>query len=324
MRRRSLIAGLGGTALAPLRHPSARAQDAASIRRIGFLRVGSPPPAWIAALRASLHALGWIEGRNLTIEFGLASGPDRLPEAIAELIRSKVDIILASGTPPVLAARDAAGATPVIFVAAIDPVATGLVASLARPGGNVTGLTSTQADITGKQFQLVKELLPELSRVAVMVRASSRANARYVQEAEIAARTLGLQLQILTVREPGDLDATFAAARGAQAIVIPDDTVFTGLRSQIAELALRSRLPLIYSTSEFVKAGGFMSYGPNNADLYRRAATYVDKILKGAKPADLPVEQPTRFELTINLKTAKALELALPPILLARADELIE
>ena len=265
-----------------------------------------------------------IEGGNIAIEFGLASSVAQVPEVAAELVRLKVDLIFASGTPPVLAARDIAGTIPVVFVAAIDPVATGLIASLARPGGNVTGLTNTQADITGKQLQLLSELLPNLSRIAVMVRAASQANARYLEEAEAAARSLGVQLQTLTLRAPEDLEEIFSAAQRASAVVMPDDAVFTAHRTQIAELALKNRLPVIYSTRELVSAGGLMSYGPNTSDLYRRAADYVDKILRGAKPADLPVQQPTKFELIINLTTAKALGLDVPPLLLARADEVIE
>jgi len=213
---------------------------------------------------------------------------------------------------------------PVVFVAAIDPVATGLVASLAHPGGNITGLTNTQADITGKQLQLLTELRPDLSRIVLMVGATSHATARYVEEAGTAARTLGVQLEILTLRDPRELERIFSAAQGASAVVMTDDAVFTAHRTQIAELALKNRLPVISSTSEFVTAGGLMSYGPNTTDLYRRAATYVDKILKGTKPADIPVEQPTKFELVINVKTATAIDLTIPPLLLARADEVIE
>ena len=294
------------------------------MKRIGFLRVGPPPSAWIEALRQGLHELGHIEGRNFTIEFALASTAAQLPEVAAELVRHKVDLIVASGTPPVLAAKDAAGTIPVVFVAGIDPVATGLVATLGRPGGNVTGLTNTQADITGKQLQLLSELLPTLSKIAVMVRETGQASARYVEEAETAARILGVQLQTLAVREAQDLEAVVSTAQGVSAVVMTDDAVFTAHRRQIADLALKNKLPFISSTREFVSAGGLMSYGPSTTDLYRRAATYVDKILKGAKPVDLPVEQPTRFELVINLKAAKGLGIPVPPTLLGRADEIIE
>ena len=324
MRRRELIALLGGSAVARLWPLGAQAQEAGNVKRIGFLRVGPPPSAWIEALRQGLRELGYVDGRNIDIEFDLASSVAQVPDVAAELVRLKVDVIFASGTPPVLAAKDAAGMIPVVFVAAIDPVATGLVASLARPGGNVTGLTNTQADITGKQLQLLSELLPNLSRIAVIVRATSQANIRYLEEAETAARSLGVQLQTLTLRAPEDLEEIFSVAHGASAVVMPDDAVFTAHRTQIAKLALKNRLPVIYSTRELVSAGGLMSYGPDTTDLYRRAADYIDKILRGTKPADLPVQQPTKFELVINLKAAKALGLDIPPMLLARADEVIE
>jgi putative ABC transport system substrate-binding protein len=323
LKRRELITLLGGAALALNWSLVAQAQEA-KVKRIGFLRVGPPPSAWIEGLQQGLRELGYIDGGNIAIEFGLASNVAQVPDVLAELINLKVDVIFASGTPPVLAARSAAGKIPVVFVAAIDPVATGLVVSLARPGGNVTGLTNTQADITGKQLQLLSELLPKLSRIAVMVRATSEANARYLEEAETAARSLGVDLQALTLRDPSDLEEIFNAAQGASAVIMTDDAVFTAHRTQIAELALKNRLPFISSTRELVSAGGLMSYGPNTTDLYRRAADYVVKILRGSKPADLPVQQPTKFELAINLKTAKALGLEIPPTLLARADEVIE
>jgi putative ABC transport system substrate-binding protein len=324
MRRREFIALLGGATIALPWLLGTQAQEAAKIKRIGFLRIERPPSAWIDALRQGLRELGHIEGRNIAIEFGLASSAAQVPEIAAELVRLKVAVIVASGTPPVFAAKDAAGVIPVVFVAAIDPVATGLVASLARPGGNVTGLTNTQADITGKQLQLLRELLPSLSSIAVMVRATSQASARYVEEAETAARTLGVQMRVLTVRDAEELEGILSTAQRVGAVVMTDDAVFTAHRVQIAELALKHKLPFISSTSEFVNAGGLMSYGPSTTDLYRRAATYVDKILRGEKPGDLPVEQPTKFELVINLKAAKALGLAIPPLLLARADEVIE
>jgi putative ABC transport system substrate-binding protein len=324
VRRREFITLLGGAAVALLDPDCALAQEARKVKRMGFLRMGPPPSAWLEGLRHGLRELGYIEGRNLTIEFGLAPNAAQVPDFAAELVRLKVAVILASGTPAVLAAKDAAGTIPVVFVAAIDPVATGLVASLARPGGNVTGLTNTQADITGKQLQLLMELLPELSRIAVMVRPTSHASTRYVEEAETAARALGAQLQILNLGDPIDLEEVLSTAQRATAVIMTDDAVFTAYRTQIADLALKNRLPFISTTSEFVNAGGLMSYGPSTTDLYRRAAAYVGKILNGAKAADLPVEQPTKFELVINLKTAKALGLIVPPILLSRADGLIE
>jgi putative ABC transport system substrate-binding protein len=235
-----------------------------------------------------------------------------------------VDVIVASGTPSVLPARDAAGTIPVVFVAAIDPVATGLVGSLARPGGNVTGVTAMQADITGKRLELLRELLPNLSRIALMVRATSQANAQYVQEAQAAAQSLGLQLQILSLLDATKLEETIAVARGTSALIVADDAVFTTHRTQIAQLALSNRLPTVYGFGDMVHAGGLLAYGPHYKDLYRRAATQVHKILQGAKPADLSIEQPTKFELVLNMRTAKALGLTVSPALLARADELIE
>jgi len=326
VRRRELIASVGGAAVALHWPLGARPEAAGEIRRIGFLRVGPPPPAWIEGLRQGLREFGYIEGRDIAIELRLAESVADLPAFTAELARLKVDVIVASGTPPVLAlaAGDAAGAIPVVFVAAIDPVATGLVASLARPQGNVTGLTNTQADITGKQIQLLKELLPSLSSVGVLVRTSSQAKARYLEEAEAAAVRSGLELKILSLRDPGDIEKVFRAARRVSAVVLTDDAVFTALRAQIAELARKNRVPVISSTGEFVHAGGLISYGPNTTDLYRRAASYLDKILKGAKPADLPVEQPTKLEMVVNLKTAEELGITIPPSILLRADELIE
>jgi putative ABC transport system substrate-binding protein len=323
MKRRTFIKVIAGSAVVcwPL---VGRAQQAAKVKRIGFLRVGPPPAPWIEGLREGLRQLGYTEGRDIAIEFGLPSSAAKIPEAAAELVRLKVDVIVASGTPSVLPARDAAGTIPVVFVAAIDPVATGLVGSLARPGGNVTGVTAMQADITGKRLELLRELLPSLSRIALMVRATSQANAQYVQEAEAAARSLGLQLQVLSLPDATKLEETIAAAKGASALIVADDAVFTTHRTQIAQLALSNRLPTVYGFSDMVEAGGFLAYGPHYKDLYRRAATQVHKILQGAKPADLSIEQPTKFELVLNMRTAKALGLTVPPALLARADELIE
>ena len=221
-------------------------------------------------------------------------------------------------------AKNASRTTPVVFVAAIDPVAAGVVTSLAHPGGNVTGVTAVHADVTGKRLELLKELLPKLSRIAFLVRATSPATAQYVKEAELAARTLGAQLQVLAVRDPSDLAAAISTAKGAGALLAVDDAVFTAHRTQIAELALADRLPTMYGLSEMVVAGGLIAYGPHYGEMYRAAATHVHKILKGAKPADLPVEQPTKFELVVNLKTAKALGLTIPRTVLLRANSVIE
>lgn len=321
MKRRECIALLGALAAWPR---VARTEQPVKVYRIGVLRVGAPPEEWMEGLRQGLQERGYVEGRNIAIEFGFASTSAQIPAVAAKLVQLKVDVIVASGTPSVLPARDGAGTIPVVFVAAIDPVATGLVAGLARPGGNITGVTAMQADITGKRLQLLRELIPALSRIAIMVRAASQANAQYVREAESAARMLGVPLQVLPVRAAGDLEATFSAAKGTSAVIVADDAVFTTHRARIAELALKHRIPTAYGFSDMVEAGGLMSYGPHYGDLYRRAATQVHKILTGAKPADLPIEQPTRFELTVNLKTARALGLKVPESFLQHADKVIE
>jgi putative ABC transport system substrate-binding protein len=322
--RRDFISLIGGAGVALLWALGAQAQQVDKVKRIGFLRVGPPPTAWIEGLRQGLRELGYIEGQNIAIEFALAPSAAQLPGIATQLIQLKPDVIIASGVPSVLPARDAAGTIPVVFVAAIDPVGTGLVTSLAHPGGNVTGLTGMQADITGKQLELLRELLPNASKIAVTVRAKSQAAPQYVQGAETAARTLGVQVQILTLHDPIDLEGIFSAAKGADALFVTGDAVFAAHRTQIAELALKNRVPTMHAFSDMVQAGGLMSYGPNFADLYRRAAAHVHKIFQGAKPANLPIEQPTKFELVLNVRTAKALRLTIPPTMLARADEVIE
>jgi putative ABC transport system substrate-binding protein len=301
-----------------------QAQEAGKVNRVGFLRVGEVPPTYLEGFRQGLRELGYREGRNVTIEYGLPRTAAQLPEVAAELVRRKVDVIVASGTPSVLPAKNATRTIPVVFVAAIDPVAAGVVTSLARPGGNVTGVTAVHADVTGKRLALLTEFLPKLSRIAFLVRATSPATEQYVKEADLAARTLGVQLQVLAVRDSNDFEGAFRAAQGAGALLVVDDAVFTAHRTQIAELALTSRLPTMYGLSEMVMAGGLISYGPHYGEMYRTAATHVHKILKGAKPADLPVEQPTKFELVVNLKTAKALGLTIPRTVLLRADSVIE
>ena len=243
---------------------------------------------------------------------------------VTELVRRKVDVIVASGTPSVPPAKSATSTIPIIFVASIDPVATGMVASLARPGGNVTGLAGIHADLMGKRLEIVRETVPKLSRVALLSHAANPGNAEYVKQAQLAARTLGVQLQLVAVRDAGDFERVFNEARAANAMIQLDDVIFTSHRRQIVELSVRYQLPVMYGFREFVDVGGLMAYGPDWPDLYRRAAHLVDRILKGAKPADLPIEQPTKFELVINLKTAKALGLTIPPSVLQRADQVIE
>ena len=321
MRRREFIALMGGAAAWPL---VAQAQQVAKIKRVGFLRVGRPPDAWLEGLRQGLRELGYLEGRDIAIEFGLPTSATMVAEAVTELVRLNVDVIFASGVPSLLPASNGAGSIPVVFVAAIDPVAIGLVASLARPRGNLTGVSSMQGDIAAKRLELVRELFPNLSRIALLVRATSQANAQYVKETEAAARTLGLQLQVLSLRDASDLEGIFSASKGASVLFIADDAVFTTHRTQIAELALKSRLATVSGIRETVDAGGLMSYGPDYKELYRRAATHVHKILQGTKPADLSIEQPVKFELVLNMRTAKALGITVPPIFHARVDEVID
>jgi putative ABC transport system substrate-binding protein len=303
---------------------TAEAQPTGKIYRLGFLRNGPPPETFVDGLRQGLREHGYVEGQHIVIEFGLAPSADELPAAAARLVQLKVDVILASGTPPVPAARNATRTIPIVFVASIDPVATGVVASLARPGGNVTGFAGIHSDLMGKRLELLVAAVPKLSRVAILSHVTNPGNAEYVKQAELAARTLGVQVQLLAVRDAGDFERVFGEARGASAVIQLDDVVFTSHRRQVVELAARHRLATIYGFKEFVHAGGLMAYGPDYPDLYRRAASYVDRILKGASPAGLPIEQPTKFELVVNLKAARALGLVMPPSLLLRADQVLE
>ena len=325
MRRRKFIASLATIAAAmPL---LAWAQQPSRVYRIGLLRVGQPPPSFIDPFRQGLSDLGYVEGQNLTIEYGLAETAERLPEAAAALVARKVDLIFASGAAAVLPARDAANAIPVVFVAGIDPIETGFsTRGLAQPGANVTGLTTIQIDLTAKRMQLLKEILPSIERVAFLSREGNPGNTQYVREAERAAQSLGLVLHSIPARSASDFEEAFRTAQavGAGALVPMDDSVFTSGRRQLVELAERYRLPGMYPIREFVVDGGLVSLGPRYQDIYRRAATFVDKVLKGTSPADMPVEQPTTFEVVVNLNAANALGIAVPPAILARADEVIE
>jgi putative ABC transport system substrate-binding protein len=261
----------------------------------------------------------------VVVEFRFTDGSvDQLPRLAEELVRLKVDVILASAAPPALAAKKATTSVPIVFVNVFDPVELGLIPSLGRPGGNITGLATTSADLAGKRLELLRGLVPKLRRVAVLWDPSNPTNPIQLKGAEVAARTLGLQLQPAPVQSPSDFDAAFKAARGANGLLLLDSPLVTTHRARLAGLAATSRLPAISGVRDFVEVGGLMSYGVDFADSFRRAATYVDKILRGAKPADLPVEQPTKFEFVINSRTAKALGLTIPPLLLARADELIQ
>jgi putative tryptophan/tyrosine transport system substrate-binding protein len=322
MQRREFITALGcSAATLPA---MVRAQQPRQVRRIGFLRVGAPPAAFIDGFRQGMREQHLIEGQHFVLEYGLAQNAAQIADVAAELVRRSVDVIVASGTPSVLPAKDAAGQTPVVFVATIDPVAVGLVASLASPGRNITGMTSISGDVIGKRLQMIREVLPTLTRVALLVRESSPDTALYVRESQTAARKLGIELQIEIERNPADLEAIFVAARSAGAVVLADDAEFTAHRDQIAALALRNKLPTVSGLREMAEAGGLMAYGASFGDLYRRAASHVHKILLGVSPADLPIEQPTKFEFVLNMQTAKALGLTIPPSLLALADVVIE
>jgi len=307
------------------------AQQAGKVSRIGYLSAGSGTssnPRLIEAFRQGLRELGWVEGQNLVIEYRWAEGRfDRLPDLAAELVRLKVDLIVAAPAAPALAAKNATGTIPVVFMGAADPVGVGLVASLARPGGNVTGLSySVGSSIFAKDLELLKEAVPKVRRVAVLSNPANPGQPLAISYVKDAARSLGLQLQLVEARGPEDFDGAFAAMarERAGALFVLQDPAYISHRARLVGLAANNRLPTILTQREDAEAGGLMSYGPRLSDLWRRAATYVDKILKGAKPGDLPVEQPTKFELVINLKTAKALGLTIPPALLQRADEVIQ
>jgi putative ABC transport system substrate-binding protein len=322
MRRRTFLKLLAGPAAAwP---PASRAEDTGKMKRIGFLRVGAPPPSFIEPLQSSLKKLGYAEGKNFTFEYGLAKRVAELPALAADLVRRNVDVLVASGTPAVIPARNATSTIPVVFIAAIDPVATGVVTSLARPGGNVTGLTAVFSDLTGKRLELLKELLPSLTRVALLTRPGNPGHAQYVQQTQMAARKLRVELEVMTVNSADEFEAAFHRVEGVGALIQIDDAMFTSHREKLVQLAMRHRIPGAYGFREFVDLGGFLALGPSYSDLYRRAASYLDKILKGTKPAELPVEQPSKFEFLLNLKTAKALGLSIHPSLVARADEVIE
>jgi putative ABC transport system substrate-binding protein len=326
-RRAFLSAVTGGLLAAPL---AAEAQPAGKVPRLAYLSASSAASAtWaVEAFRQGLRDLGYIEGTNILIEYRWADGRfERLPGLAAELARSKVDIIVAQNTVAALAAKNATSTIPIILVTVGDPVGSGLVASLACPGGNVTGLSlfSTLA-ISGKQLELLKEAFPTLSQVAVLANPANPPTADLLTQTERAARSLGLRLRVVQVREPKEFGDAFDAMKNERvpALLVIADPLVNDSRGRIVAFAATNRLPVVYPYRTFVDAGGFMSYGVDNSDLSRRAATYVDRILKGAKPAELPIEQPTKFELVINLKTAKALGLTIPPSLLARADQVIE
>ena len=303
---------------------AARAQPSKS-HRIGFLGNGSPTSSQYEAFRQSLRDLGWVEGQNVAIEKRWAAGdPDRLPQLIAELVQAKVDVIIVSGTPAMRAAQKATTTIPIVFVVLTDPVTMGFMPSLARPGGNMTGVASQFAELITKQLQLLKEGIPKLLRVALLRHAG--VPTPVLAAAESAARNLGLAARTLNVTEPAEFESAFSEARGDQAgaILVLPSPYFEVRRARLIELAARYRLPACYELATYVRDGGLMSYGPSIDAMYARSATYVDRILKGANPGDLAIEQATRFELVINLKTAAGLGLTIPQSLLLRADEVIQ
>ena len=309
--------------------PAPTSADPGTIPRIGFLWPESygSVALYMEAFRVGLRERGYLEGQDIALEFRGAAGKyDRLPQLAAELVRLKVDAIVAPVTTTALAARDATQAIPIIIVRASDPVVNRLVASLARPGGNITGLTEMAPEITGQRLELLKAVVPRASRVAVLWNPDNPVAAHQLREAEGAARVLGVSIQAVKVRGPNELEQAFIAMarRRAGAFLVTTDAMLTDTRNRIVDLAATQRLPGIYVQRDFVDAGGLMAYGPSLTDLYRRAAVFVDKILKGAKPADLPVEQPTRFELVINMKTAKALGITLPQSILIRVDQVLQ
>src|SRR5262245_15939228 len=325
VKRREFITLLGGAAAWPL---AARAQQPA-MPVIGFLSSGTRTRGtwalWVAAFVQRLRELGWTEGRTIAIEYRWAGGrSERFAEIAAEFIRLKVDVIVTVGTA-VLAAKQATSDIPIVFALAADPVGSGLVASLARPGGNVTGLSLQQTDAGGKRLELLREAVPGLRRLAIMGNVGYSGSVLEMSEVQETAHTLGLEVTRSEIRRAEDIAAAVEALKGrADALYVVGDSLVDANRISINTLALSARLPTMHIVKEAVEAGALMSYGPNFPDLYRRAADYVDKILRGAKPADLPVEQPTKFDLAINLTTARALGITIPPQLVARADEVIE
>ena len=327
VNRRSFLSALAGSLLAaPL---VVEGQPAGKIPRVGYL-AANPPSAnaeRIEAFRQGLLELGYVERKNIIIEWRSAEGiPGHLPALAAELVRLKVDVIVTGGSSTTRAAKDATATIPIVMAQDGDPVGNGFVASLARPGGNITGLSSLFSELAGKRLGILKESIPRLSRVAVLGTSANPANALQLRETELAAGVLGVKIHYLDVLDPKDIETAFTAASNAHvdAVLVLVSVVFNSERKQIADLAAKHRLPAMYGQQEFVTVGGLMTYNVSTADLWRRSATYVDRILKGRKPADLPVEQPTKFEFVVNLKAAKQIGLTIPPALLQRADQVIE
>jgi putative ABC transport system substrate-binding protein len=325
MKRRDFITLFGGAAASwPL---ASRAQQPVKLPTIGFLGAGTFAgwSGWVAAFERRLRELGWIEGRTVVIEYRWADGrSERYTEIASEFVRLKVDVIVTVGSA-VLSTKHATSTIPIVFAVAVDPLSTGLVASLARPGGNVTGLSVQSADIAGKRLEILRELVPSLRRLAIMANVGYAASASEMDRVQTAADTLGLDTTRLEIRRPEDIAAAFDALKGrADAIYVCGDALVNAYRIRINVLALGARLPTMHSEREYVEPGGLVSYGAVYVELWRRAAEYVDKILRGGNPGDIPVEQPTKFELVVNLTTAKALGLTIPESFLLRADEVIE
>ena len=325
--RREFVMLTGGAAAAWPLAASAQ-QPAAKVPTIGLLgpTTATAQPQWAAGFLPRLRELGWSEGRNFVIEYRWAAGHiERLAEIAAELVNLKVDVIVTSGTQAVVAAKQATTVIPIVFMGAGDPVGNALVASLARPGGNVTGMSVQQPDLPASEFELLRELVSGLRTLAIMANVGAPASVQETREVQAAVEKLGLKFETLEMRRAEDIAPAFEARKGrADALYVVTDPVLTANRIRINSMALSARLPTIFTFRDNVEAGGLMSYGPSLLDLSQRTADFVDKVLRGAKPADIPVEQPTKFELVINLKTARALGLEVPPTLLARADEVIE
>ena len=324
-RRHFLLTSLASALAVPL---AAEAQAVGNVPRIGYLSSDFANSRPIEAFRQGLRELGWVEGQNIVIDHRFAEGRfDRLPDLATELVQLKVEVIVAGAAPVAVAAKNATGTIPIVMFGVGDPVGLGLIASLARPGGNVTGLSfSVGMDTFGKGLELLKEALPKVRRVAVLWNPANPAHAAAIGNVKAAAGSLAVPLQLLEAREPNQFEGAFAAMAKLRvdALLIVSDGMFVLHRARLTDLAAKNRLPSMHGVREMVEAGGLMSYGPSIVAAWRRAAFFVDRILKGANPADLPVEQPTKFELVINLKTAKALGLTIPPSLLLRADHLVE
>jgi len=328
VQRRNFLIAVGAILAAPL---AARAQRAGTVPRIGYLSINlAGGPHMIESFRQGLRDLGYVEGHNVVIETRDAEGKlERLPALAAELVMLKVDVIVVGGTVAALAAKQATRTLPIVFVSAVDPVTDGLVANLARPGGNVTGLATLSPELVGKRLEQLKQVVPGVSQVAILWQPGAlgeRTERDLREEAENAAQALGIRLQFVEARGPEDFERAFSdmVRSRAGSLTVLGGSMLINERRRLVNLAAKNRLPAVYGLREYVDAGGLMSYGPNNVDLFRRAATYVVKILKGAKPGDLSVEQPTKFELVINLKTAKALGITIPQSLLLRADDVIQ